>query len=459
MADSKGSQEKVPPYSKEAEESVLGAMMLSKEATFKAFERIWDSNVFYFAEHRFIYTAMNDLFNDSQPIDQITVSDKLKQKGQLEKVGGSFYVTGLLESTPLASNIDNYIDIIIEKVLLRNLISLGGRMTSDGYDASTGVSELIESYEQKIFQLTEGRWNSSFRPIEPIIHDTMEYIDKISQTKGYVTGIPSGYTELDKKTAGFQNSNLIIIAARPSVGKTALALSMAKNMALTSNTSIGFFSLEMSAHELALRLLCMEAKVSSLDVKMKKSSNQDRSRLVNASNKLFKAPIFIDDTAGLTVLELRAKARRLKAEYDIGVLFVDYLQLMTGPTNTENRQQEISTISRSLKATAKELNIPIIALSQLSRAPEQRGTKDRRPQLSDLRESGALEQDADLVLFIYREGMYDRYEEGYQQPSEDEAEIIIGKQRNGPTGTVSLTFLSEYARFENRAFEYDTPPF
>ena len=459
MAESKGSQEKVPPYSREAEESVLGAMMLSKEATFKAFERIWDSNVFYFAEHRFIYTAMNELFNDSQPIDQITVSDKLKQKDQLEKVGGSFYVTGLLESTPLASNIDNYIDIIIEKVLLRNLISLGGRMTSDGYDASTGVNELIESYEQKIFQLTEGRWNSSFRPIEPIIHDTMEYIDKISQTKGYVTGIPSGYTELDKKTAGFQDSNLIIIAARPSVGKTALALSMAKNIALTSKTSIGFFSLEMSAHELALRLLCMEAKVSSLDVKMKKSSNQDRSRLVNASNKLFKAPIFIDDTAGLTVLELRAKARRLKAEFDIGVLFVDYLQLMTGPSNTENRQQEISNISRSLKATAKELNIPIIALSQLSRAPEQRGTKDRRPQLSDLRESGALEQDADLVLFIYREGMYDRYEEGYQQPSEDEAEIIIGKQRNGPTGTVSLTFLSEYARFENRAFEYDTPPF
>jgi len=459
MADSKSSQEKVPPYSREAEESVLGAMMLSKEATFKAFERIWDSNVFYFAEHRFIYTAMNELFNDSQPIDQITVSDKLTQKDQLEKVGGSFYVTGLLESTPLASNIDNYIDIIIEKVLLRNLISLGGRMTSDGYDASTGVNELIESYEQKIFQLTEGRWNSSFRPIEPIIHDTMEYIDKISQTKGYVTGIPSGYTELDKKTAGFQDSNLIIIAARPSVGKTALALSMAKNIALTSKTSIGFFSLEMSAHELALRLLCMEAKVSSLDVKMKKSSNQDRSRLVNASNKLFKAPIFIDDTAGLTVLELRAKARRLKAEFDIGVLFVDYLQLMTGPSNTENRQQEISNISRSLKATAKELNIPIIALSQLSRAPEQRGTKDRRPQLSDLRESGALEQDADLVLFIYREGMYDRYEEGYQQPSEDEAEIIIGKQRNGPTGTVSLTFLSEYARFENRAFEYDTPPF
>jgi len=459
MAQSKGPQEKVPPYSREAEESVLGAMMLSKDATFKAFERIWDSNVFYFAEHRFIFNAMTDLFNESQPIDQITVSDKLKQNGLLEKVGGSFYVTGLLESTPLASNIDNYIEIIIEKVLLRNLISLGARMTSDGYDASTGVSALIESYEQKIFQLTEGRWNSSFRPIEPIIHDTMEYIDKISQTKGFVTGIPSGYTELDKKTAGFQNSNLIIIAARPSVGKTALALSMAKNIALTSNTPIGFFSLEMSAQELALRLLCMEAKVSSLNVKMKKSSNQERSRLVNASNKLFKAPIFIDDTAGLTVLELRAKARRLKAEFDIGVMFVDYLQLMTGPSNTENRQQEIANISRTLKATAKELDIPIIALSQLSRAPEQRGTKDRRPQLSDLRESGALEQDADLVLFIYREGMYDRYEENYQQPDEDEAEIIIGKQRNGPTGTVRLTFLSEYARFENRAFEYDTPPF
>ena len=459
MAQSKGPQEKVPPYSREAEESVLGAMMLSKDATFKAFERIWDSNVFYFAEHRFIFNAMNELFNESQPIDQITVSDKLKQKDLLEKVGGSFYVTGLLESTPLASNIDNYIEIIIEKVLLRNLISLGARMTSDGYDASTGVNALIESYEQKIFQLTEGRWNSSFRPIEPIIHDTMEYIDKISQTKGFVTGIPSGYTELDKKTAGFQDSNLIIVAARPSVGKTALALSMAKNIALSSNTPIGFFSLEMSAQELALRLLCMEAKVSSLNVKMKKSSNQERSRLVNASNKLFKAPIFIDDTAGLTILELRAKARRLKAEYDIGVMFVDYLQLMSGPDNVENRQQEISNISRTLKATSKELDIPIIALSQLSRAPEQRGTKDRRPQLSDLRESGALEQDADLVLFIYREGMYDRYEENYQQPDEDEAEIIIGKQRNGPTGTVRLTFLSEYARFENRAFEFDTPPF
>ena len=459
MAESKNLQEKIPPYSKEAEESVLGAMMLSKDATFKAFEKIWDANVFYFAEHRFIFTAMNELFNESLPIDQITVSDKLKQKNQLEKVGGSFYVTGLLESTPLASNIDNYINIIIEKVLLRNLISLGARMTSDGYDASTGVSALIESYEQKIYQLTEGRWTSSFRPIEPIIHDTMEYIDKIDYAKGYVTGIPSGYTDLDKKTAGFQDSNLIIIAARPSVGKTALALSMAKNIALTSNTPIAFFSLEMSAHELALRLLCMEARISSLDIKMKKLPNQEHSRLVAASNKLYKTRIFIDDTPGLTVLELRAKARRLKAEFDIGVMFVDYLQLMTGPANTENRQQEISNISRSLKATAKELNIPIIALSQLSRAPEQRGTKDRRPQLSDLRESGALEQDADLVLFIYREGMYDRYEEGYQQPDEDVAEIIIGKQRNGPTGTVRLTFKSEYARFENITYDLEPRPY
>ena len=286
----------------------------------------------------------------------------------------------------------------------------------------------------------------------------MERIDKLANSKGNLSGIPTGYTDLDKKTAGFQDTNLIIIAARPSMGKTALALSMAKNMALVSNKSVGFFSLEMSAQEIALRLLCMEAKVSSHDVMMNKISDQQRQLLTSASNKLFKSPIFIDDTPGISPLELRAKARRLKSEHDIGIFFVDYLQLMSGVGNTENRQQEISMISRSLKATAKELNVPIVALSQLSRAPEQRGAKDRRPQLSDLRESGALEQDADVVLFIYREDMYERYEEGYQQQKEDTAEIIIGKQRNGPTGTIYLTFLSEYARFENRAMEYDLPP-
>ena len=286
----------------------------------------------------------------------------------------------------------------------------------------------------------------------------MERIDKLSSAQGYLSGIPTGFTDLDKKTAGFQDTNVIIIAARPSMGKTALALSMAKNIAVTSKVPVGFFSLEMSAQEIALRLLCMEAKVSSHDVMMKKSSEQQRQKLTSASSKLYKSPIFIDDTPGLNPLELRAKARRLKSEHDIGIFFVDYLQLMSGTSNAENRQQEISMISRSLKATAKELKVPIVALSQLSRAPEQRGTKDRRPQLSDLRESGALEQDADVVLFIYRENMYDRYEEGYQQPREDAAEIIIGKQRNGPTGTINLTFLSEYARFESRTMEYDLPP-
>ena len=458
MADSKNLKERIPPNSREAEESVLGAMMMNKEATFKAFEKIWDASVFYFDIHRHIFEAMRELFNDALPIDQITVSDKLKQRDLLEKVGGSYYVTGLLESTPSASNVNFHINIIITKALLRQLISLGVTMTTDGYSDSKSATDLIELYEQKIYQLTEGRWESSFRPIEPIINETMERIDKLSNIKGNLSGIPTGYTDLDKKTAGFQDTNLIIVAARPSMGKTALALSMAKNMALVSNTSVGFFSLEMSAQEIALRLLCMEAKVSSHDVMMNKISDQQRQLLTSASSKLFKSPIFIDDTPGISPLELRAKARRLKSEHDIGIFFVDYLQLMSGVGNTENRQQEISMISRSLKATAKELNVPIVALSQLSRAPEQRGSKDRRPQLSDLRESGALEQDADVVLFIYREDMYERYEEGYQQQKEDGAEIIIGKQRNGPTGTVYLTFLSEYARFENRAMEYDLPP-
>ncbi len=458
MAEFKSPKERVPPHSREAEEAVLGAMLMSKEATFRAFEKLMDGSAFYIEIHRYIYNAMKELFNDSMPIDQITVSDKLKQEGFLEKVGGSYFVTGLLESTPTASNVNYYINIVIEKALLRQLISLGVTMTADGYNDATGVTELIELYEQKIYQLTEGRWDSSFRPIEPIINETMERIDNLSDTPGYVSGIATGYTDLDKKTAGFQDTNLIIIAARPSMGKTALALSMAKNMALTSKVPVGFFSLEMSAQEIGLRLLCMEAKVSSHDVMMKRSSEQQKQNLIRASSKLFKSPIFIDDTPGINSLELRAKARRLKSEHDIGIFFVDYLQLMSGTSNTENRQQEISMISRSLKATAKELKVPIVALSQLSRAPEQRGTKDRRPQLSDLRESGALEQDADVVLFIYRENMYDRYEEGYQQPREDAAEIIIGKQRNGPTGTINLTFLSEYARFESRTMEYDLPP-
>ena len=459
MTDSKNLKERIPPHSREAEESVLGAMMMSKEATFKAFEKLWDASIFYFDIHRYIFEAMRDLFNDALPIDQITVSDKLKQQDRLEKVGGTYYVTGLLDSTPSVSNVKFHINIIIATALLRQLISLGVTMTTDGYNDSKSATDLIELYEQKIYQLTEGRWESSFRPIEPIINETMERIDKLANIKGNLSGIPTGYTDLDKKTAGFQDTNLIIIAARPSMGKTALALSMAKNMALVSNKSVGFFSLEMSAQEIALRLLCMEAKVSSHDVMMNKISDQQRQLLTSASNKLFKSPIFIDDTPGISPLELRAKARRLKSEHDIGIFFVDYLQLMSGVGNTENRQQEISMISRSLKATAKELNVPIVALSQLSRAPEQRGAKDRRPQLSDLRESGALEQDADVVLFIYREDMYERYEEGYQQQKEDTAEIIIGKQRNGPTGTIYLTFLSEYARFENRSMDLAPSPY
>jgi len=459
MAESKSPQAIVPPHSKEAEESVLGAMMMSKEVTFKVFERIWDSTVFYFDKHRFIFTAMRELFDDASPIDQITVSDKLKQQNVLEKVGGSYFVTGLLESTPSVSNADYYIDIVIEKALLRRLISLGVTMTADGYEASEGAPELIERYEQKIYQLTEGRWDSSFRPIEPIIHDTMEYLDKIDTSKGFVTGIASGYTDLDKKTAGFQDSNLVIIAARPSMGKTSLALSIAKNIAMNDKIPVGFFSLEMSSQEIALRLLCMEARVNSHDIKIKKRSSQESKRLVNASDKLYKTPMFIDDTPGITPLELRAKARRLKSEHNVGIIFLDYIQLMTGSGRSENRQQEISMISRSLKATAKELDIPLVALSQLSRAPEQRGTKDRRPQLSDLRESGALEQDADLVLFIYNEQVYNKSEEGYEQPKEALAEIIIGKQRNGPTGTIWLTFLSDYAKFESKALEIDAPPF
>ena len=271
MADSKNLKERIPPHSREAEESVLGAMMMNKEATFKAFEKIWDASVFYFDIHRYIFEAMRDLFNNALPIDQITVSDKLKQQDLLEKVGGSYYVTGLLDSTPSASNVNFHINIIIEKALLRQLISLGVTMTTDGYSDSMAVTDLIELYEQKIYQLTEGRWESSFRPIEPIINELNERIDKLRDTPGMVSGIPTGYTDLDKKTAGFQDTNLIIIASRPSMGKTALALSMAKNMALTSNISVGFFSLEMSAQEIALRLLCMEAKVSSHDVMMKRS--------------------------------------------------------------------------------------------------------------------------------------------------------------------------------------------
>jgi len=378
----------------------------------------------------------------------VTVSAELKKRKQLDEVGGSFYLTELAESVPSAANVDYHAKIVLEKSLLRKLITTATNIISESYSAEGDVFSIIDRAEQTIFNLSERRLRRGFVPIENILHETFEEIEKAHNRKEGVTGIPSGFDELDALTAGFHNSELIIVAGRPSMGKTAFSLNIARNVAVDYNIPVGIFSLEMANYQLAMRMLCSEARVNSHLLRTGRLPESEFPKLSIAVGNLAEAPIYIDDSPALAILELRAKARRLKAEKNIGLLIVDYMQLIQGPKNVENRQQEISMISRSLKALAKELDVPVIALSQLSRAVETRGG-DKRPMLSDLRESGAIEQDADLVLFIYRAERYSQSLDDDTISQKGKAEIIIGKQRNGPTGTVTLAFINDYARFEN----------
>ncbi|HDN59104.1 MAG: replicative DNA helicase [Candidatus Neomarinimicrobiota bacterium] len=440
---------RVPPHSLEAEQSVLGAMMLEKEAVSKAIQYLEPSD-FYTAQHQVIFKAMIDLFNEGQPVDQVSVVDRLDKNGSLEVAGGAYYITGLVESTPSAANIEYHAQIVLEKSILRKLIMAANEIQAEAYDGREDVFYVLDKAEERIFALSEKRLKVGFRKFDEVLSKTFEYLDAIHNRRWDTTGVPTGLSDLDNLTSGFHNGDLIIIAGRPGMGKTALALTIARNAAVNWQIPVGFFSLEMPDYQIAMRLLCAEARVDSQLVRSGRLPKEQWSKLSVKSGILANAPIYIDDSPALTMLEIRAKARRLKAEKDAKIIFVDYLQLIRSTRSAESRQQEIAEISRGLKAMAKELDIPVVALSQLSRAPEQRGG-DHRPQLSDLRESGAIEQDADVVIFIYRPVVYMKGKERETASPEVEklAEIIVAKQRNGPPGTVKSVFIDRYARFEN----------
>jgi len=438
---------RIPPQAVDVEMSVLGAMLLEKEAISRALE-ILDETAFYKPAHQEIFKAIISLFEKNEAADSITVVEELRRMGKLDAIGGPLYISDLTMRVTSAANVEYHAKIVLEKALLRNLITASTEITSRAFNEQDDALDLLDEAENKIFQISEKRMKKSFLPMKEAVFSTMELLESIHGAHSGVTGVPSGFTALDNMTGGFQNSDLIIVAARPSMGKTAFVLSLARNAAIDHNKSIGFFSLEMSAQQLVLRLICAEARVDAHSVRTGRLPEEQWRHLSTRIGKLYNAKIFIDDTPALSILELRAKARRLKAEHNVSMIIVDYLQLMQGPKNAQSREQEISMISRSLKALAKELNIPVIALSQLNRAVET--TADKRPTLANLRESGAIEQDADVVLFIHRPEKYNILEEAGKS-TQGIAEIIIGKQRNGPTGEVELTFINQYARFENLA--------
>ncbi|MFQ5638110.1 MAG: replicative DNA helicase [bacterium] len=434
--------ERMPPHALDAEMAVLGSMLISKDAVTKCLELL-DAEAFYKSAHQKIFQAAVNLDERGGiEVDYLTITDELEKMGDLEEVGGAYYVTDLANRVPSAAGVEHYAKIVLEKSLLRKLIEVSNEIANDAYEARDDAVELIDAAEQKIFTLSEKKLRRGFISIDPILQDTFEIIDGFHKREGSVTGVATGFKGLDAMTSGFQNSDLIIIAGRPSMGKTAFCLNIARNAAIENKLPVGIFSLEMSNTQLAMRMLCSESRVDAHKLRTGKLPESDWPRLSTYVGKLSEAPIYIDDTAALSVLEIRAKARRLKAEKNVGMIVIDYLQLVKGPRSSESRQIEISMISQSLKALAKELVIPVVALSQLSRAVESRGG-DRRPILSDLRESGAIEQDADVVMFIYRPEVYGQTEDlGI-------AEIIVAKQRNGPTGTEKLHFHKAHVRFED----------
>lgn len=434
---------KVPPQNIEAEKSVLGAMLIDDEAIGLAVENL-DEAWFYNEAHRTIYQAIVSLYNDRKNVDLITLTDKLKNEGQLAQVGGVSYVSSIIDFVPTSANIEHYSSIVKEKGILRRLIKNSTQIISECYEAKGSIESVVDNAERLIFEIADLKQTQKSYHIKDLVKEGIETIDRLYQRKESLTGIPTGFIDVDKMTSGLQNSDLIIVAARPSMGKTAFAITMAENFALKYGGGVAIFSLEMSKEQLVQRMLCSQARVDAHKVRSGFLSPADWPLLTKAAAELSNSRIFIDDTPAISVLELRAKARRLKANQDIQMIVLDYIQLMRGTAKIENRQQEISEISRSLKALARELKVPLIALSQLSRLVEQR--QDHRPQLSDLRESGAIEQDADVVILLMREEYYNPTEE-----NRGVADVILAKQRNGPVGTVKLSFLKEYVRFENLA--------
>ncbi|WP_444324817.1 replicative DNA helicase [Phascolarctobacterium faecium] len=442
-------QDRVPPQNIEAEQSVLGAMLIEKEAIPKVMEILRDTD-FYREAHRVIFNAMLELYNKNEAVDMITVTEILKRDNKLEDVGGIAYVTSLANAVPTAANVTYHASIIEEKSILRQLVSVSTQIASMGYEANDDVKNIIYSAERKILEIYNRKKTADFTPINEIVLDSFKSIEALMGNKNGLTGLPTGFEDLDNLTSGLHGSDFIILAARPSMGKTAFALNVVQNVAIRAAKKVGgapktvaFFSLEMSKEQLVQRMLCAEANIDSQRLRIGELRDEDWAMLINTADTLSSANIYIDDTAGITAMDMRSRARRLKAEHGLDLIVVDYLQLMQGSgkkNNSGDRQQEVSEISRSLKALARELDVPVIALSQLSRSVEARQVK--RPMLSDLRESGSLEQDADIVAFLYREDYYNPETE-----NKNITELIIAKHRNGPVDTVNLFFHKQYTKF------------
>ena len=435
--------DRMPPASVEAEQAVLGAMLLKPDAVMTAAEEL-TADDFYRETHRLIFEAMMELKERTEPVDLVTLTEQLKKADKLAKIGGIPALSLIANSVPTAANVHYHARIVHEKAQLRSLIAAATEIAGAAYESADEVEDIMDSAEKRILQVSSGKRSKDFVPLQDILLDALEQIDLRYNNKGCITGLPTGFTELDHLTAGLQKSDLILVAARPSMGKTAFTLNIAAHVVLRAKEPVAFFSLEMSKEQLVQRLLCSEGRIDSQRLRVGELEEKEWGDLIDTANRLSAAPLYIDDTPSITVMELRSKARRLKAEHGLSLIVIDYLQLMQGRTSKsgDNRQQEISEISRSLKALARELDVPVIALSQLSRSVESRQIK--RPMLSDLRESGSLEQDADIVMFLYREDYYDPETE-----NKNITEVIIAKHRNGPVDTVDLTFLKQFTKFGN----------
>jgi replicative DNA helicase len=440
--------DRIPPHNMEAEQAVIGAIFLEPESLTIASEILLPED-FYRSAHQKIYQAILKLNDEGKAVDLITVTEELAASKQLEEVGGVSYLSDLAGSVPTAANIEYYARIVEEKSLLRRLIRTATNIAQDGYSREDEVNELLNEAEKRIMEVSQRKNSGSFHNIKDILVRTYDNIEMLHNRKGDITGIPTGFAELDRMTAGFQRNDLIIVAARPSVGKTAFALNIAQNVATKTNENVAIFSLEMGAEQLVMRMLCAEGNIDAQRLRTGSLTDEDWRKLTMAMGSLSNSGIFIDDTPGIRISEIRSKCRRLKQEHGLGMVLIDYLQLIQGSgRSSENRQQEVSEISRSLKALARELEVPVIALSQLSRSVEQR--QDKRPMMSDIRESGSIEQDADIVAFLYRDDYYNKETE-----NKNIIEIIIAKQRNGPVGTVQLAFIKEYNKFVNIERRYD----
>ena len=439
---------KVPPHDEDAEQAVLGSMLTDNDAVMAAVE-VLKEDAFYREDNKIIYQAILNLYSKSEPIDIITLKDELESMGKFEQVGGFEYLASLPDKVPTTANVQKYIKIVEEKSVLRNLIKTANEIIELGYNPTEDVEDIMDGAEKKIFDIMQSKNTKSYTPIKDVLVESFTNLEKLYNQKQHVTGVPTQFYDLDDKTAGLHGSELILVAARPAMGKTAFALNIATNAALRANVPVAIFSLEMSKDQLVNRMLCSEAMVDSNKVRTGKLEDEDWGKLAEAIGPLSEAGVYIDDTPGISVMEIRTKCRKLKMEKNIGLVVIDYLQLISG-SNKRNgsREQEISEISRSLKVLAKELNVPVIALSQLSRAVEQRD--DHRPMLSDLRESGAIEQDADIVMFLYRDDYYNK-----ESAEKDIAEVIIAKQRGGSTGTVKLYWMGNYTKFVNIERRFD----